>query len=191
MFTKLISSCLFWQILVLSTCVAIVIRRDPNPHLHQEEHVFIRKGTLLQEAAGKCHPLTIPMCKRLGYNMTSYSRNIYDEPTNEKAEMAGKYLKLFENEICYEDLLFFVCTLYNPICMQNHQQVILPCRTECRNVKRHCKDTFKKFKIEWPTRLKCNGLPDYQTDVCLTKESIVTQKRKFYILFFYLILNIY
>ena len=180
MVIRMISTRLLCQLILLSTCASYVIRKDPKPYLHQEEHVFSRKGLLLQEAEGKCHPLTIPMCRRLGYNTTSYHRNIYDEPTNEKAEMAGKYLKLFENELCFEDLLFFVCTLYNPICMQNHQQVMLPCRTECRNVKRQCKDTFKKFKMEWPKQLKCHQLPDYQTDVCLTKESIVTQKRKFF-----------
>ena len=88
-----------------------------------------------------------------------------------------KYLKFFENELCFEDLLFFVCTLFNPICFKNHPNV-LPCRSECRAVKKQCKDTINKSQLKWPALMNCNNLPEYETAVCLTRESIVTAKRK-------------
>ena len=124
----------------------------------------------------KCFPLSIPQCKQLGYNSTSYQRTIYN---SDAPDTAARYLVFFENELCYEDLLFFICTLYNPVCMENHDQIILPCRTECRKTKHHCKDTLKKFNMQWPTELKCTTLPNYQTDVCLTRESMVSQPSKF------------
>lgn len=129
----------------------------------------------------KCFPLSIPQCKQLGYNSTSYQRTIYN---SDAPDTAARYLAFFENELCYDDLLFFVCTMYNPVCMENHDQVILPCRTECRKTKHHCKDTLKKFNMAWPTELKCTTLPNYQTDVCLTRESMVSQPSKLIFTFF-------
>ncbi|XP_066925316.1 secreted frizzled-related protein 3-like [Clytia hemisphaerica] len=154
---------------------SFVIRKDKkHDYLLSEDSLLSLKETVFGgQSNDRCHPLTIPMCKSLGYNMTTYRPNIYNK---DGPQMAARYLKYFENELCFEDLLFFACTLYNPICIENHQEPVLPCRSECRKTKRQCKDTLKKFKMEWPEELKCNGLPEHQTGVCLTRESMVAQR---------------
>lgn len=129
-----------------------------------------------KDVNNKCQPLTIPMCRRIGYNTTSVQNNIYSNGA--KGADIETYLSYFENEICFEDLLFFVCTLFNPICFKNHDKPVLPCKSECMAVKRECKSTIERFHAHWPLQLNCNHLPDYQTSVCIKKDSIVTKAGK-------------
>ena len=174
-------------------CQAYVVHKQPrDEHLHadtdEKEDILAAKHAAIvagenpfgKLSNSKCFPLSIPQCKRLGYNSTTYQRTIYN---SDGPDTAARYLAFFENELCFEDLLFFVCTLYNPVCMENHDQVILPCRTECQKTKHQCKDTLKKFNMAWPTELKCATLPNYQTDVCLTRDSMVSQPSKFECIF--------
>ena len=126
----------------------------------------------------KCQPLTIPMCKRLGYNSTSAKSNMYSNRLT--GGDVQKYLSYFENEICFEDLVFFVCALFNPICFENHDIPILPCKSACRSAKKECQGTLDRFHRNWPLKLECDDLPDYKTGICITRRSIVTKHRKFY-----------
>lgn len=137
---------------------------------------IVARERLKNSNTPQCYPLSIPICRRLGYNATSARVDIYDSQIGDIHEIA-KYLEFFENELCFEDLLFFLCTLFNPICFKNHPKPVLPCRSECRNVKHQCKGTIEKFRLKWQDIMHCHNLPEYESDVCLTRKSIVTAKQ--------------
>lgn len=139
-------------------------------------------SAVMESEQNKCHPLTIPMCRRVGYNATSVKTNIYSNGL--KGSDIETYLSYFENEICFEDLLFFVCTLFNPICFKNHNKPVFPCKSACLRVKKECRSTLQRFHSHWPLQLNCYHLPDYQTSVCITKDSIVSKTSKDFDLYY-------
>ena len=141
-------SCLMMALTVITT-QAFVIHKDPLEFIHkiedtehdktnsdlslsrrqpqqkqqqqqQQRHESAAENPFQRLSNSKCYPLSIPMCRRLGYNSTSYQRTIYN---SEGPDRAARYLAFFENELCFEDLLFFICTLYNPVCMDNLEKV--------------------------------------------------------------------
>ena len=132
----------------------------------------------------QCEPVTIPACRRLGYNDTRTSRFMYTE--NIRAHDVIEYLKLFHNEECEREMLFFLCTIFNPICFANHKTHIFPCRSVCEKMKRNCQSVMrKKFGTPdgsdpWSSVFDCNNLPEYQTDVCIKPNSIVTRGKFFF-----------
>ena len=59
-----------------------------------------------------------------------------------------RYLDIFEEEKCSEDLLFFTCMMYNPICFKHHIKQVLPCKSVCLNVKNAKTGHFIHSKIK-------------------------------------------
>ncbi|XP_057311193.1 secreted frizzled-related protein 3-like [Hydractinia symbiolongicarpus] len=123
----------------------------------------------------KCQPLTIPVCQTLGYNSTRLPERMY--LTNTRQSEIVRYLQFFKGEKCWSELLFFVCTMFNPVCFKNHPERVLPCKSVCQNVQHKCEKAMKKLQIDWPTELSCDNLPDYETKVCIKPKSIVTRKK--------------
>lgn len=132
----------------------------------------------------QCEKVTIPACQRLGYNDTRIPWFMYLE--NIRQGDVIEYLRLFENEFCEREMLFFLCTIFNPVCFKNYKGHIFPCRSVCEDVKRKCKSVINKFgdkwSREWSSVFKCNNLPEYKTDICIKPKSIVSKKCKCYFL---------
>ena len=125
----------------------------------------------------QCEKVTIPACRRLGYNDTRITRFMYLQHIRRGDVI--RYLKLFENEICEREMLFFLCTIFNPICFKNYKGHIFPCRSVCEDVKRNCKQVINRFGHEWSSVFNCNNLPEYETDICIKPRSIVPRSCKF------------
>ncbi len=81
----------------------------------------------------RCTPITIAMCTKLGYNHTIFPNNY----GHEKQEDAGLEVHQFWPLVqvnCYAHLRFFLCAMYTPICQENYDKMILPCREVQHNV---------------------------------------------------------
>lgn len=109
-------------------------------------------------SSGKCESIRIPLCQDIGYNMTKYP-NIFDHPKQEDAGLEVHQFYPLVKVNCYKHLRFFLCTLYVPICQENYDKWIKPCREVCLAAKKGCEPLMIQYSFEWPKNLECDDLP--------------------------------
>ena len=115
----------------------------------------------------------------VSYSEFLIKKRVYTE--NIRPHDVSEYLRLFENEYCEREMLFFLCTVFNPICFKNPKGHIFPCQSVCENVKRNCRSAINKISAhsdQWGSMFDCNNLPQYQTNVCIKPKSIVSRSCK-------------
>jgi len=118
----------------------------------------------------KCIPLELKVCRQLGYNQTKYSPQLY--LSSRRSEVI-QYFGLLQLTKCSDDLLFFICMSYQPICFENYDQVIPPCRSVCEHVRDGCLPIINSYGFNWPQELNCEALPDHKTGVCIKPSAII------------------
>uniref|UniRef100_A0A158PFE6 Frizzled-4 n=1 Tax=Angiostrongylus costaricensis TaxID=334426 RepID=A0A158PFE6_ANGCS len=105
-----------------------------------------------------CELITIPLCKGIGYNMTSFPNSYGHEKQEEAGLEVHQFFPLVEYG-CYQHLKFFLCTLYTPICQENYDRPILPCMELCLEAKKRCSPIMQQYGFRWPETLSCENLP--------------------------------
>ena len=120
-----------------------------------------------------CQPLEIPVCRKLGYNKTRIPTDLYPSMPFQEVK---KYIELLDSIKCSKDLLFFLCTIYSPVCFAEYVPRVLPCRSVCESVKEGCMPYVRIAGFTWPSELDCRRLPDYNTGVCIQPSAIVSRK---------------
>ncbi|CAB3397512.1 unnamed protein product [Caenorhabditis bovis] len=112
----------------------------------------------IETAKRKCEPITIPLCKGIGYNMTAFPNNYGHEKQEEAGLEVHQFYPLVEVG-CFQHLKFFLCTMYTPICQENYDRPILPCMELCLEAKKRCSPIMSKYGFRWPETLNCDALP--------------------------------
>jgi len=120
---------------------------------------------------GKCQPLEIASCKKLGYNETRPLEDMYRSTPMQELQ---QYIKMIDQIRCSPDALLFLCTVYSPACFEEYTVGILPCRSFCERVRRGCLPFVKMGGYSWPSELDCRNFPEYNTGVCFRPSAIVT-----------------
>ncbi|KAF5404290.1 Frizzled/Smoothened family membrane region, partial [Paragonimus heterotremus] len=62
---------------------------------------------------------------------------------------------------CSEDLRFFLCSIYTPICIDGFPSFLPPCRSICERVQAGCAPVMQHYNFPWPERLNCAQFPKY------------------------------
>ncbi|XP_021435375.2 frizzled-5-like [Oncorhynchus mykiss] len=132
---------------------------------------------LLAHAASKdivCEPITVPMCKGIGYNLT-YMPNQFNHDTQEEVGLEVHQFWPLVRIRCSPDLLFFLCSMYTPICLQDYKKPLPPCRSVCERAKRGCSPLMIQYGFEWPERMSCEQLPQLGDEtLCMDQNSSET-----------------
>ncbi|CAH2039905.1 unnamed protein product, partial [Iphiclides podalirius] len=106
----------------------------------------------------RCEEITIPMCRGIGYNLTSFP-NALDHDTQEEAGLeVHQYWPLVEIK-CSADLKFFLCSVYTPICIEDYAKPLPACRSVCERARAGCAPLMQKYGFQWPERMACERLP--------------------------------
>lgn len=80
---------------------------------------------------------------------------------------------------CSDQLEFFLCAMYAPICTVGFlSEAIPPCRSVCQAARDGCEPLLAKFNIPWPESLACEALPVYDRGVCITPQAIISTGRQ-------------
>uniref|UniRef100_A0A915C606 Frizzled-5 n=1 Tax=Parascaris univalens TaxID=6257 RepID=A0A915C606_PARUN len=106
----------------------------------------------------KCEPITIPLCKGIGYNMTRYPNSYGHEKQEEAGLEVHQFYPLVEVG-CYNHLKFFLCAMYTPICQENYDKMVMPCMELCLEAKKRCSPLMQQYGFKWPATLSCEQLP--------------------------------
>ncbi|KAI6190100.1 Frizzled/Smoothened family membrane region containing protein [Aphelenchoides bicaudatus] len=108
----------------------------------------------------QCEPITIPLCKGIGYNQTSFPNRYGHERQEEAGLEVHQFFPLVE-VACYKHLKFFLCTMYTPICQENYELSIMPCQEVCIEAKKNCAPLMNSHGFKWPETLDCEQLPKF------------------------------
>lgn len=126
-----------------------------------------------RSTAAACEPVRIPMCRSMPWNMTKMPNHLHHS-TQANAVLAIEQFEGLLGTQCSEDLLFFLCAMYAPICTIDFQHdPIKPCKSVCERAKWGCEPVMKKYNHSWPESLACDELPVYDRGVCISPEAIV------------------
>ncbi|CAL9689851.1 unnamed protein product [Knipowitschia caucasica] len=105
-----------------------------------------------------CEPITVPMCRGIVYNLT-YMPNQFNHDTQEEVGLEVHQFWPLVRIRCSPDLLFFLCSMYTPICLPDYRRPLPPCRSVCERAKRGCSPLMSQYGFEWPERMSCENLP--------------------------------
>ncbi|NP_001089915.1 frizzled related protein S homeolog precursor [Xenopus laevis] len=121
-----------------------------------------------------CEPVRIPMCKSMPWNMTKMPNHLHHS-TQANAILAIEQFEGLLTTECSQDLLFFLCAMYAPICTIDFQhEPIKPCKSVCERARAGCEPILIKYRHTWPESLACEELPLYDRGVCISPEAIIT-----------------
>ncbi|KAL9979459.1 hypothetical protein ACROYT_G017130 [Oculina patagonica] len=128
----------------------------------------------------RCEGIQIDLCKSLPYNSTRLPNSFEQDTQSSVNRTLWDLAQRINGVVCSEDLLFFVCSLYLPICVENQgiRKSIKPCRSVCEKVKNDCQAAVKSIAgVESPflafPEFECEKLEDYDKGVCLTPKAFI------------------
>uniref|UniRef100_A0A8C5DIW3 Frizzled-7-like n=1 Tax=Gouania willdenowi TaxID=441366 RepID=A0A8C5DIW3_GOUWI len=106
---------------------------------------------------GRCQPISIPLCLDVAYNMTMLPTLLGHSSQEEAGLEVQQFFPLVKVR-CSEELRFFLCSLYAPVCTILDRPVP-PCRSLCQRARRGCVALMNRFGFPWPERLRCEKFP--------------------------------
>ncbi|XP_061697351.1 frizzled-5 [Syngnathoides biaculeatus] len=122
--------------------------------------LLVQSGTCVRAASKdlSCEPITVPMCRGIGYNLT-HMPNQFNQDTQEEVGLEVHQFWPLVRIRCSPDLLFFLCSMYTPICLPDYRKPLPPCRSVCERAKRGCSPLMSQYGFDWPERMSCERLP--------------------------------
>ncbi|KAL4217908.1 Enteropeptidase [Mactra antiquata] len=82
-----------------------------------------------------CEPTLLQQCVDIGFNETQFP-NLINEPDQDGALQTFAYFQSDLSSGCHADVLFFVCSIQFPKCVDGHLKK--PCRRTCEALKSSC-----------------------------------------------------
>ena len=113
---------------------------------------------LCQQAAtstGKrdnCKPITASFCHGLGYTTSLHPSGVLGYNMQQMGQMVAS--------ACSPNIATLMCRAAVPECGSDSDSQKKPCRALCERVKGDCEATFKAKRLYWPSRLRCDALPE-------------------------------
>lgn len=132
----------------------------------------------------RCEEIQIDLCKSLPFNRTRFPNDFGHTNQSAVNDTMWKMARRLNAVICSEDLVFFACTMYLPICVENQNisKIIKPCRSVCEKVKEDCLKVLEPSGGTSPfvvfPELPCHNLESYNQGVCLTPEAFIESTSK-------------
>lgn len=125
----------------------------------------------------RCEEIKIPMCRGIGYNLTSFPNDMNHDTQEEAGLEVNQFFPLVEMK-CSPDLKFFLCSLYMPICIEDYHKPLPVCRSVCERTRAGCAPIMQKYSFPWPDRMACDRFPEYQgSDVlCMQPDGYANEK---------------
>ncbi|XP_067456533.1 uncharacterized protein [Thunnus thynnus] len=99
-----------------------------------------------------CKPVTSSFCQDVGYTTTLH-------PTGVQGFNLQQIGQIVETA-CSPYVATLMCRVVVPECSPEDDTRIKPCRALCEKVKTDCDSALKAKRLLWPTRLRCETLPE-------------------------------
>jgi len=150
------------RLLVRLTCLCLSIQCTMTSFDHQNQpsldlqqlghHSNPNNGA---HVAHRCEEIKVPLCRGLGYSLTSMP-NQFQHATQDEAGLEAHQFYPLVAINCSADLRFFVCSMYTPICLPDYGRPLPPCRSVCQRAKAGCAPVMLQYGFDWPENLDCS-----------------------------------
>ncbi|XP_043918356.1 secreted frizzled-related protein 2 [Protopterus annectens] len=110
-------------------------------------------------------PATLTLCHGIEYPNMRLPNLLGHEAMKEVLQQASSWIPLVQKR-CHPDTKKFLCSLFAPVCIEELDETIQPCRTLCEQVREGCEPVMSAFGFPWPDMLECSRFqPD--NDLCI------------------------
>ncbi|XP_013880017.1 uncharacterized protein LOC106529207 [Austrofundulus limnaeus] len=99
-----------------------------------------------------CKPVTTSFCQGLGYTSTLHQSGVQGFDMQQ-------ITKIVETA-CSPHIAMLMCRVVVPECSPEDENRVKPCRRLCEKVKRECESPLRAKRVYWPTKLRCETLPE-------------------------------
>lgn len=108
--------------------------------------------TLATEARPNCRPLQVNFCGMVGYTSSASPSGVAGYTTRDIGQIV--------ETACSPDVATLMCRVVVPECGAEDDSRLKPCKSLCERVKSSCEAPLKAKRIFWPSRLRCDSLPE-------------------------------
>lgn len=171
---KIFNTTMARQMAVLGLCLLVTVYADMGVGgMHSgmgRSHDYAKEP--------KCEEINIPMCRAIGYNMTSYPNDMNHENQDDAGLEVHQFWPLVEID-CSPDLKFFLCSKYAPICLEDYHKPLPVCRTVCQRARDGCEPLMKRYSFAWPEKMSCEDLPMYgdPDNLCMEQPDYISNEQ--------------
>ncbi|XP_030048551.1 secreted frizzled-related protein 2 [Microcaecilia unicolor] len=118
-----------------------------------------------------CKPIpdTLLLCHGIEYPNMRLPNLLGHENMKEVLQQASSWIPLIQKQ-CHRDTKKFLCSLFAPVCIDDLDETIQPCRSLCEQVKDSCAPVMSAFGFPWPDMLECSRFPQ-DNDLCIPPAS--------------------
>nr|XP_033796901.1 secreted frizzled-related protein 2 [Geotrypetes seraphini] len=118
-----------------------------------------------------CQPIpdTLLLCHGIEYPNMRLPNLLGHESMKEVLQQASSWIPLLQKR-CHRDTKKFLCSLFAPVCIDDLDETIQPCRSLCERVKDSCAPVMSAFGFPWPDMLECSRFPQ-DNDLCIPPAS--------------------
>lgn len=110
-------------------------------------------------------PANLLLCHDIEYTEMRLPNLLGHETMNEVLQQASSWIPLVQKQ-CHPDTRKFLCSLFAPVCLDDLDEPIQPCRSLCESVKHGCAPVMSAFGFPWPKMLDCDRFP-LDNDLCI------------------------
>ncbi|XP_063776588.1 secreted frizzled-related protein 2 [Pseudophryne corroboree] len=114
-------------------------------------------------------PATLLLCHDIEYPNMRLPNLLGHETMKEVLQQASSWIPLIQKQ-CHRDTKKFLCSLFAPVCIDDLDETIKPCRSLCEQVKDSCAPVMSAFGFPWPDMLDCSRFPQ-DNDLCIPPAS--------------------
>lgn len=121
--------------------------------------VLVFLGSLLSQRVDgstnkrdNCKPVTASFCQGLGYTTSPYPSGLLGFNLQQIGQMV--------ETACSPNIATLMCRAVVPECGSESDSRKKPCRALCEKVKGDCEAPLRAKRLYWPSRLRCEALPE-------------------------------
>ncbi|KPP73744.1 secreted frizzled-related protein 2-like [Scleropages formosus] len=155
---SLVASAALW---VLPCCVG---------GLHEMYTGFGQPDLFHKKSNCKPIPASLLLCHDIEYAEMRLPNLLGHETMDEVLQQASSWIPLVQKQ-CHQDTRKFLCSLFAPVCLDELDEPIQPCRSLCEAVKTGCAPVMSAFGFPWPDMLHCDRFPA-DNDLCVPPASV-------------------
>ncbi|XP_048827045.1 secreted frizzled-related protein 2-like [Brienomyrus brachyistius] len=110
-------------------------------------------------------PASLLLCHDMEYTDMRLPNLLGHETMKEVLQQASSWIPLVQKQ-CHPDTRKFLCSLFAPVCLDDLDESIQPCRSLCEGVRQGCAPVMSAFGFPWPDMLDCSRFPS-DNDLCI------------------------
>ena len=103
-------------------------------------------------------PSNMSLCNNINYKQMRMPNLLGHETMDEVEYQSSVWVPLLSVN-CHKDAQMFLCSLFAPVCVEQAQAAIYPCRSLCESVKNSCEGPMLSYNYPWPSMFNCSKFP--------------------------------